>query len=125
VSEIPGTNGHVTWESALRGVVRSLAYRRMRTPKNRRLPLWSMVGELTGNGSGYSAAICRACGYNSDSGEELAPEVWEAPVTPPLRAVDETDAMLNRLVACRINASCDTCDRPLATHSAECKGHQP
>lgn len=37
----------------------------------KRLPFWSLVGDVFSTGSGYSARIAHACGYHPDSGEPL------------------------------------------------------
>jgi hypothetical protein len=41
---------------------------KMRKPRDRTLPLWSIVGEVTNHGSGVSSAICTLYGVNPDWG---------------------------------------------------------
>lgn len=74
-------NDDVLFDSALKEVefyknvayrlVRTLAWKKKRTPKNRQRQLWAMVAEVTDHGSGYSIRICRDCGYDPDTGELL------------------------------------------------------
>ncbi len=47
--------------------------------KYKHVPLWSFVSDLTSHGSGYSAAICRANGWNPDQDAGLKLELTPSP----------------------------------------------
>ena len=46
-------------------------YRNHRIGSGWRRPFWSVVGEYSGHGSGFSNRICQALGFDSHTGEEL------------------------------------------------------
>ena len=75
---IPGTEGDERYTArALLGRVvyaRADKARRIRATTKHHALAWSSVGSVTGLGSGYAAALCRAYGYDADTGETLDPE---------------------------------------------------
>jgi hypothetical protein len=75
---IPGTEGdeQYTARALLGRVVRVCAGRAKRylRPRAKDRPALT-VGEVTSLGSGYSAALCHAYGYDPDTGAELRPEM--------------------------------------------------
>lgn len=74
---IPDTRGDERYTACalLRRVVRGAALTTQRRRERKRFALmWSAVGELTGLGSGYSAALCRHFGFDHDTGEEVGDE---------------------------------------------------
>ena len=64
-AESPTASGAATGSAELRlhgqnGRIVILNAHALLRHRYRRLPLWSMVGHLTGHGSGYSVEICRS-----------------------------------------------------------------
>ena len=62
-------------EKLLRLVVANLAAQLARRRRWRGEPLWSRVGQLTGLGSTYAAALCRWAGYDPQTGRKLGEAV--------------------------------------------------
>lgn len=58
------------------GRVVSAAHARYTRAQRRRVPFWSVIGDIFCTGSGHSAQIARACGYDPDTGEPDDAEKW-------------------------------------------------